>query len=393
LLKAVIFDMDGVIIDSEPMHARAAILALKKHNIDISMDYIQTFIGSTTLYMCQKMIDDFKINVTPEILLQNNNEMKAYLLEKEGYTVIPYIVDLMKNLYQNGLKLIIASSSSEDEIKKVMEALNIKQYLCGYISGTSVTHPKPAPDIFLEAAKHLDVSPEECIVIEDSCHGITAARAATMTCVGFVNPNSGNQDLSKADLLVEGFDEVDYIFLKQFYEYNNTLKTIITTDNVIIRELSIQDIPALYTIYQQPLIRKFLDDFNESLDLEIEKHKAYIKNVYHYYGYGLWGVYLKKDGCLIGRCGIEYKRFEDKDIYEIGYLLDSSYQGLGYAKEFVSKIIHYCFLELDIHCITAIIDKNNHRSIHLAKQVGMREIGECVRNSRNCFRYEIKYHD
>lgn len=392
MLKAAIFDMDGVIIDSEPMHARAAILALKKFNIDISLEYLHSFVGSTTYYMCEKMIEDFQIDTTPEALLQMNNDRKKYLLEKEGFTVIPYIIDLMKDLHNNGMKLIIASSSSADEIREVMHALDINQYFEGFVSGMSVAHPKPAPDIFLEAARCLNVKPEECIVIEDSSHGVSAAQAAGMTCVGFANPNSGNQDLHLADILVEGFDEVDYVLLRQIYQYHNELRTITTTDKFVIRELSAEDIPALYGMYRQAALREYLDDFTDTLEVEIEKHKAYINNVYRFYGYGLWGVFLKENGRLIGRCGIEFKKFEKEEIYELGYMLDIAYQGLGYAKEFVNRIIHYCFLELDIHCITAIIDKRNYRSIHLAQQVGMHEVGECMKNQKACYKYEITYH-
>lgn len=393
MLKAVIFDMDGVIIDSEPMHANAAILALKNYNVDITVDYLQKFIGSTTYFMCQKMIEDFKIEATPEELLQANNDMKEYLLSKEGHTVIPYITDLMKNLYENHIRLIIASSSPAPAIEEVMNTLQIKDYFDGYVSGTMVAHPKPAPDIFMAAASRLGLQPEECLVIEDSYHGVTAATSAGMTCIGFVNPNSGNQDLRKATMLVEGFEEVDYMFLNNVYQYAHMEPiTIVTTEHFIMKEMSIDDIDELYRICQSPGIKKFIDGFGDDLTLEKEKHKAYIENVYHYYGYGLWGVYLKENQKLIGRCGIEFKIFDNEEVYELGYLLDESYQGHGYAKEFVLEVLMYCFHELNIHRIIALIEKNNHRSIHLAEQVGMKQIGNCIRNNRDCYKYEITQH-
>lgn len=389
MLKAVIFDMDGVIIDSEPMHARAALLVLEKYNVNITIDYIHQFIGSTTRYMCQKMIDDFQINTTIEELLAANNEMKTYLLKKEGHTVIPFITDLMKNLYENDVKMIIASSSPAYAIEEVMDTLNIKEYFQGYVSGTMVAHPKPAPDIFLLAAERLEVAPEECLVIEDSNHGVNAAVAAKMTCIGFVNPNSGNQDLHKATMLVEGFEEVDYHFIKQVYQYDHLEPAVIlTTEHVIIRELSIDDIDDLYDICQKPEIHKFIDGF-QNLEEEKAKHKAYIEAIYHFYGYGLWGVFSIEDNRLIGRCGIELKQLDGEDIVEIGYLLDPAYQGKGLAKEFIRAILNYCKEELDIHRIVAVIDKDNIRSQHLAEQVGMVLYGETVRNHLACNKYEI----
>ncbi|MHB8128633.1 MAG: GNAT family N-acetyltransferase [Mobilitalea sp.] len=392
MLKAVIFDMDGVIIDSEPMHARAAILALKRYNVDITFDYLCAFIGSTTYYMCQKMIEDFNISVTPEELLKTNLEMKTYLLQSEGHTTIPYIIDLMKNLYEHGIKLSIASSSPSEAIEEVMQALQIGDYFEGYVSGMMVEHPKPSPDIFLEAAKRLGVSSDECLVIEDSFHGVSAAEAAGIACIGFTNPNSGNQDLRKATMLVEGFDEIDYEFINKVYKYAHMEPiTILTTKHFVIRELTVSDIDALYPICIQPEIRAFLDDIDDSLEIEKEKHKAYIQNIYHFYGFGLWGVFLNETGRLIGRCGIELKILDNEDIYELGYLLDKDYQGHGYAKEFVSEVINYCFTELDIHRIIAVIDKNNIRSYHLAKQVGMSRKSECIRNRHACYKYEITY--
>lgn len=382
--------MDGVIIDSEPMHARAAILALKNYNVDVTMDYLQNFIGSTTYYMCQKMIDDFKINATPKDLLQANNEMKEYLLKKEGHSVIPYITDLMKNLYDHNIKLAIASSSPAPAIEEVMKTLHIKDYFNGYVSGTMVAHPKPSPDIFLAAATLLGVLPEECLVIEDSYHGVAAATSASMACIGFVNPNSGNQDLRKATMLVEGFEEVDYHFINNVYQYAHMEPlTILSTNYFIIKEIPIEDIEKLYHICLTPDIRKFLDGFDDNLLNEKEKHQAYIENVYHFYGYGLWGVYEKESQKLVGRCGIEFKTVDGEEIYELGYLLDKAYQGRGYAKEIVMEILQYCFKELNMQRIIAMIDKTNARSIHLAERVGMKLIGECNRNNRDCYKYEI----
>ncbi|MDD3172948.1 MAG: GNAT family N-acetyltransferase [Herbinix sp.] len=159
-----------------------------------------------------------------------------------------------------------------------------------------------------------------------------------------------------------------------------------------MRELTVDDINDLYQIYQQPKIREFLDDFGDSLEVERDKHKAYIQNIYRFYGYGLWGVFFKKSGRLIGRCGIEFKMLDQEEVYELGYLLDTTYQGHGYAKEFVLEVLHYCFFELEIHRIIAVIDKKNLRSIHLAEQVGMQRVGECIRNYRDCYKYEITYH-
>ncbi len=390
MLKAVIFDMDGVIIDSEPMHARAAILVLNELNIDVSMRYVETLIGCTMHTICSRMIKDFNIkNRSVEELIQANNQMKKALLKKEGLTAIPYVTDLIKNLYDNGMKLIIASSSSCEEIENVMDTLNIRQYFKGYVSGSTIPNPKPAPDIFLEAANLLGVAASECIVIEDSYNGVTAAKAANMTCIGYYNPNSGKQDLKSADILVEGFDEIDFSFIHQVYQQSHGTEIHLSTDRTIIRELTLDDVPNMIQIYQHPEIKKYIDYDCASLEIEIEKHKAYIQNVYRFYGYGLWGVFDKSNNQLIGRCGIELKSIDGEQIFELGYLLDPTYHRKGYATEFVTEVINYCFQALNIDRITAFIDKNNSSSINLAYRTRMNQIGEHKTRYRDCYKFEI----
>jgi HAD superfamily hydrolase (TIGR01509 family) len=394
LLKAVLFDMDGVIIDSEPQHARAAVLALQKYNVDISIDYAYQFIGTTTYHMCCKMVEDFSLSVTPEELLKANEESKNYLSQTEGYEAIPYIVDLMKDLHRHGIKMIIASSSSGQSIEEVIRYLHIGELLDGYISGTSVAHPKPAPDIFLEAARILGVEPSECIVIEDSYNGVTAADVAGITSIGFLNPNSGTQDLRKSAILIEGFDEVDYHFINMVYQHAKLLPaTILTTERLILRELAVEDIKTLCQICDKPTIRKLLTDYTGDPALEKAKLEAYIKNIYHYYGYGLWGIFMKETGQLIGRCGIEYKILNGEAVHELGYLIDTDYQGLGYATEAVRATLDYAFERLDIDRILAVIEKGNIPSAHLADKLGMELIAEMIHDQRDCNVFEIRKRD
>lgn len=210
--------MDGVIIDSEPQHAKAGVLALKKYGVDITTDYCYGFIGTTTYAMCQHMIEEFHLSISAEELLNENTKMKQYLAETEGYIPVPFVISMIKDFYANGLKLIVASSSPEAEIRATLDALHISSYFMGYVSGMSVTHPKPAPDVFLAALDRLSFSASECIVIEDSMNGALAAKAADIPCIGLINPNSGKQDLSSACMLVESFEEVDTTFITNVYK-------------------------------------------------------------------------------------------------------------------------------------------------------------------------------
>ncbi len=388
MLKAVIFDMDGVIIDSEPLHARAAILALKQYHVDISIEYCSQFIGSTTYYMCQRMVEEFSLSITPEELLQANMDWKEALRTKEGYPAVPYVIDTIQNLHSHGVKLYIASSSPAADIEYVMSSLHIRDYFTGYISGTQLEHPKPAPDIFLAAAKQLGLRPDECIVIEDSTNGVKAALAAGMTCIGLVNPNSGKQELGKASYLIEGFDEIDYDFICRVYQEDHWAPSeIVSTKRLMIKELSEADAEALYPILKEQEYTAGSELCPSSLEEEIERRKAYIQNVYRFYGYGLWGVFLKDSGKLIGCCGIELKEMNGRGEYELSYLIAGEYQRLGYAYEAASAVIHYFTEHYDPDRIVAVIAPENLPSQRLAERLGMSKSGELLRNRRQCYSY------
>ncbi|MDF2473304.1 MAG: HAD-superfamily hydrolase, subfamily variant 3 [Anaerocolumna sp.] len=390
MLKAVIFDMDGVLVDSEPGHARAAVLALNEYNVNLPMEYCYNFIGSTTAHMLDTIIKDYNLSCTVNELELAYQQAKHKMMKAEGYIAIPYTKELIMDLYKHGVKLAIASSSTKAEIDDVVKNLGISKYFDRLVSGTTVAHPKPAPDVFIKAMSELGVNSKECIIIEDSSHGVTAAKAAGVPSIGFINENSGKQDLSLADVLIEGFDEIDYKFVNNIYlRGNGEPITITTTKRLIIRELAVEDIIKIYQIYKNPEVRKYIDDIDEYLENEIEKHKAYIKNVYNFYGYGLWGVFSKDTGELIGRCGIQNSVIEGKSEIELGYLLDRNHWGLGYAIECVKAILQFAFEELWIERIVAVIDPLNHRSIKVAEDVGMQYETQIEKNNRKYSYYVI----
>lgn len=390
MLKAVIFDMDGVLVDSEPLHAKAFVMAMKQFGVDITTEYNYRFIGSTALSMCESVIKEFHLDLSPDEILDANDAAIRTLIKEEGYTPVPYTLDLIKELYKHGIRLAIASSSSEKQIESVTKALGIKKYFNKFISGARLENPKPAPDIFLKALKELGVKGSESIVIEDSMNGSIAAKEAGIPCIGFINKNSGNQDLSTANVLIESFKDIDYDFLNHvFLRANGLPVTIAVTKRLILRELTVSDIKDLYDIYMNPEVKKYIDDIDDYLDIEIEKHKAYIKNVYGFYDYGLWGVFTRNDNKLIGRCGIQNREIDGRNEIELGYLLDENHWGLGYATECIKAVIRYAFDSLDLSRIVAVMDRRNDRSIKVAERNGLRCEKEIHDRSRECYLYTI----
>lgn len=394
MLKAVIFDMDGVLIDSEPQHARAAVAALKKMGYEVPIDYCYQFIGSTTAHMYGTIKKEFDIPDSLEDILTVYRETLHELVKIEGYTPIPYTKELIKNLYSHGVKLAIASSSTLKEIEDVVKVLGIRKYFTKLVSGTTVSHPKPAPDIFLKACSELGVNTNESIIIEDSSNGVKAANAAGIPAIGFINKNSGKQDLSTAAILIEGFEEINYSFIEEIYLRSHNIPiTIAETNRLIIRELSVKDIPTMYQIYQNPEVKKYIPDIDDYLENEIEKHKAYIKNVYNFYGYGLWGVFSKSTGELIGRCGFQNTVINGKDEIEIGYLLDVNHWGYGYALECVKVCLNYAYNKLKFKRIVALIHPLNIRSIKVASRIGMKKEDSILKDGIEYDLYSLNLQD
>lgn len=310
------------------------------------------------------------------------------LPDQEQFTPVPGIHSLLETLHKSNIRLAIASASSNREIENVTKTLGIHKYFDKFISVSQIARPKPAPDVFLTALEKLGVSAKEALVIEDTQDGTLAATEAGITTIGYFNPHSGDQSLDKAAVIIGSFQDLDVMFFENVLHRSlGEPVTIASTRRLIIRELSENDIDDMYQIYQDPQIRKYIDNIDDYRDAEKDKMRAYIKNVYSFYGYGLWGVFSKTTHGLIGRCGIENQVIDGKEEIMLSYLLDSQHWGYGYALECCKAVLLYARDELDIERIVAVIDKNNIRSIHTAQKLGMKPEKELVYQNRDSILY------
>ena len=217
MLKAVIFDMDGVIIDSEPTHMKLENETYKKLGIEVTGDEHLSFVGATSNYMWETLKNKYKLSQTLEELIEyERNKYFKYLNSDEcEITLIEGVKELIEDLHENGVKLAIASSSPLNVIEAIAKKFQIEEYFEVFVTGDYVKKSKPEPDIFIFASEKLGVSPENCVVIEDSNNGVRAAKKAGMKCVGINSDVEGRQDISMADLVINSFKEVNYIKLSQ----------------------------------------------------------------------------------------------------------------------------------------------------------------------------------
>ena len=215
MLKAVLFDMDGVIVDTEPLHHKAYHMMFDDYNITVSKDLYESFTGQSTINVCKKLVEHFNLESNPEALvLCKRSHFNGLFDFDESLKLLPGVLELIKNYHQNGLTLVLASSASMGTINKVFKRFELDQYFVAKLSGADLKASKPHPEIFIKAAQAANQPPENCIVIEDSTNGLKAAIGANVFCIGYNSLNSKNQDHSIANLKTNTFEAIHFEKIK-----------------------------------------------------------------------------------------------------------------------------------------------------------------------------------
>ncbi len=210
MIKTVLFDMDGVIVDTEPVHRFAYFEHFKELEIEVTEEMFTTYTGNSTRNVFERIKQEFGLDQDVENLIQRKrgifNDAFDY---KEDLTLLDGVEDLIKDFHTNGIQMILASSASKVTIDRVFKRFNLHQYFSHIVSGEDFPKSKPDPAIFVHAAKLSGDSREECIVIEDSTNGVKAANAANIFCIGYRSFHSKRQNLDTADMIISAFSEID----------------------------------------------------------------------------------------------------------------------------------------------------------------------------------------
>jgi len=201
----VIFDMDGVIVDSAQPHYLAWRTMLKRKGIDYSYEEFKTNFGRRTDMQVRRILGD----ISDEGVAATVREKDILFREivSENVAAFPGAVELIKSLKAYGGRLAIGSSSPTETVHLIIGTLGIKDDFDTIVCGGEVTESKPSPQIFLLAAKKLSALPERCIVIEDTVVGVTAAKKGGMRAVAVTNTHP-RESLSEADLVVDSLKEL-----------------------------------------------------------------------------------------------------------------------------------------------------------------------------------------
>ena len=205
ITKAVIFDMDGVLSDSEWIYEKKILQVLAEEGISIKSEEINDLFGQNMLIICRELKARYGLQDKPENYAARIYALRDEHIEKNGLYPMPGAVEFVRKLHDAGIPLAVASSANAATIGANMERFGITDCFDYLVSGVDCAHGKPEPDIYLKAAELLGKDPADCIVFEDSANGVAAAKGAGMYCYAYVSPGAVPQNVSPADRIIHSF--------------------------------------------------------------------------------------------------------------------------------------------------------------------------------------------
>jgi beta-phosphoglucomutase family hydrolase len=208
-MQTIIFDMDGVIVDSEPLHIEHLHSYLKKNGVKHPESFDRSLKGVNAADTWKMLKKEFNLDHDLNTLI--NDSRKSYvdfLNSLDSLPEIPGAVKLIKALHSKHYPLALGSSAAPKRIELFLNKLGLRTSFQIIVSGDDVKRSKPSPDIFLLAAEKMNAKPVNCVVIEDANNGVAAAKAAGMKCIAYSGSSHNTDDLSEADLIVKDFDDL-----------------------------------------------------------------------------------------------------------------------------------------------------------------------------------------
>jgi len=212
-MKAVIFDMDGVIIDSISISDKLLAQTAKRYGVHLTDRQLHDLHGISGKGFWEYMKKTYNLAKSVEYYVKQYDVEEEIRLYKD-LKPIPGITELIDDLKKHNMLLALATSASKYRMNKVLELFHMQNTFDALINADDVTHAKPDPEIFLTAAEKLDVKPEDCIVIEDAVNGFIAATNAGMKCVIFRTKTTLLKDTIKPSLVTDNFAKLDYAVLE-----------------------------------------------------------------------------------------------------------------------------------------------------------------------------------
>lgn len=213
----MIFDIDGVLVNSNPIHFKTWQIAAKEDGFDFTEDLFQRTFGQTSREIVE---NNWPRPITKEKILaidRRKEDLYRELAAKGEVPVIPGALEFVRLLDSLGIPVAVGSSGPKINVDLIIDLLGIGPLLKAQISGTDVPYGKPAPDIFLKAGEATGMPPERCVAIDDSESGVLSAKAAGMKIIGFFSGGHLPYEYEKADRVVRSYEELSPEFLQDLW--------------------------------------------------------------------------------------------------------------------------------------------------------------------------------
>lgn len=196
-IKAVIFDMDGILIDTERISFNAFKEVLKGYSYEMSEEFYLTMIGRNVKSIKEVMLSEYGSSFPFDEIYEKKVKIAVETIDRDGVIIKPGVHELVDYLKDNNYRIAVATSTRKERAHYLLEQIGIKDKVDYIICGDQVVNSKPDPEIFLKAAKGIGIKPQNCMVIEDSDAGILAASRAGMTGINVPDMKKPDENMKK----------------------------------------------------------------------------------------------------------------------------------------------------------------------------------------------------
>ena len=208
MIRAVLFDHDGTLVDSEPLHFKLWSLVLAPYGVDLSESVFNTHhAGLPTLANAKDIVNRFGLDESPEALVKLKNQITQTYLSRDAYPLMPGVEQTIKTLHTMGLEMGVVTGANSYSVGSTLRNYPFTRHFSVVVSADDVKHSKPSPDCYLLAVKKLGLQPGHCLAIEDTAHGMQAALRAGLRCLAIPTQISRQHDFTGAEAVLENMGQ------------------------------------------------------------------------------------------------------------------------------------------------------------------------------------------